>query len=94
RLGNAVLSNTDLRNADLRGADLVGRGATQRLWDTDLGGAHFRGALYDSGTHWPRGFDYTARGCVRGPEDSGSLPIPAEADAPDFDVLPRPSGGA
>lgn len=90
RLAAATLRNADLRGADLRGADFIGRGAPLVLWDKTLGGAQFRGAIYDSATRWPIGFDCTARGCVRAPDDANRLPIPAQTGESITDQLPVP----
>ena len=55
-LAGAFLVNTDLSDTDLRGVDLSG---------ADLENACVRGALYDSATRWPDGFDPQRHGAVR-----------------------------
>jgi uncharacterized protein YjbI with pentapeptide repeats len=52
-LQHARLWRADLRNADLRAANLGG---------VDLVGVWLKGALYDSCTQWPAGFDPRKRG--------------------------------
>ena len=91
RLAAATLQNADLREADLRGADFIGRGAPLVLWDKDLGGARFTGAIYDSATRWPVGFDYVARGCIRALDDASRLPIPAQTGESPAEQLPVPA---
>lgn len=94
RLASANLLDSDLRCADLRGADFVGQSTTLVLWDSQLGGAKFAGAIYDSATRWPIGFDYAGRGCVLAPDDAIRLPIPSIADTPGAEQLPLPANSA
>lgn len=70
RLDGADLRATDLSNADLTAAVVGGarfemadlRGAV--LTDTDLTGATLTGAVADTTTVWPRGFDAAAAGVL------------------------------
>ena len=94
RLATATIGITNFRAADLRGADFVGRGTRRVLWNIGMGAADFRGACYDSSTRWPAGFDHPGRGCLRGPELTTHLPIPAEAGDADAATLPLPSQAA
>jgi len=75
KLGRAILSHADftgayLRLSDLMGADLTGAifsGAnliSANLFDAQLDDADLKGALYNSKTRFPRGFDPDARGMV------------------------------
>jgi hypothetical protein len=54
-LDHAHLQQANLQRADLRGADLRG---------TDPSAALLRGAIYDSHTRWPSGFDPERHGAV------------------------------
>jgi uncharacterized protein YjbI with pentapeptide repeats len=77
-LAGANLISTRMQGADLRGADLIGARLFQYRSGADpeaagrkdvtlyknLSGARLRGALYDSRTRWPGGFDPDARGAV------------------------------
>ena len=57
-LAGRDLSRADLRYAPLQGADLRGanlEGADLR-W-ANLNGADLHGAIYNSSTHWPDGFN-------------------------------------
>ena len=94
RLATATIGIANFRAADLRGADFVGHGAKRVLWDIGMGSADFVGASYDSSTRWPAGFDHLSRGCLRGPELTTHLPIPAEAAPGDPATLPLPSQAA
>jgi hypothetical protein len=69
-LDDADLTAADLRDADLRRARLLGarlaRAQLMGTWlqQTDLRGADLTGALYDSRTHWPAGFDPVKHGAI------------------------------
>lgn len=52
------LDDVDFRRADLRGANLTDTSNADK--------ARWKGALYDSNTHWPASFDYAAAGAVVG----------------------------
>ncbi len=54
------LDGIDFRRADLRGANLQNT--------KNLQNAIFRGAIYDSNTHWPESFDLQKAGVVKGEE--------------------------
>lgn len=78
-LGGANLAGADLRGADLRGANLSGaclRGADLRqarleraaLDAADLREVKLAGAVYDTETDWPGGFEPETRGATRAEE--------------------------
>jgi uncharacterized protein YjbI with pentapeptide repeats len=94
RFGFCVFTDTDFRGADLRGANFVGGGMSLVVWSADLGGADFRGALYDRTTRWPLGFNPRAHGCILARDSTHELPIPSEAEARNTDNLPVTVEGA
>ena len=69
-LDDADLTGADLNDADLRRARLLGarlaRAQLTGAWlqEADLRGADLTGALYDSRTHWPAGFDPVKDGAI------------------------------
>ncbi len=60
-LEGATLQRKNLRAADLTGANRV----SARMDGADLEGIRLTGALYDSSTRWPAGFDPEAHGAIR-----------------------------
>jgi len=60
------LDSVDFRRADLRGANFADV--------TDPGKAKWRGAIYDSTTRWPDGFNFAEAGAVMGLAAGASLP--------------------
>jgi len=77
-LRGARIRNVSFRNADMRGArfslDEMNKGMALRHVDftnANLDGADFTGAIYDSGTIFPVGFDPAERGLT--PEHNADL---------------------
>lgn len=71
------LEGVDFRRADLRGANF---GDT-----TNPDKAKWKGAVYDSGTRWPNGFEFAAAGAVPGSEEP--LTAHVQPSAPPFDPV-------
>ncbi len=70
-LRHAVLKNTDLTEAHLHGADLS---------EAVLTDVRLYGALYDTQTRWPKGFDPMTLGAI---DASGDGPVQHSAPGPD-----------
>ncbi len=62
------LDDVDFRRADLRGANLSDA--------TEPDKAKWRGAIYNSTTRWPNGFDFAQAGAVAGEETVGGASLP------------------
>ncbi len=65
KLGGANLSGADLRGAKLGGADLVGA----KIQWAEAHRANLHGAVADTHTVWPAGFDPTGRGVIEEASD-------------------------
>lgn len=73
------LDGVDFRRADLRGANL---GDT-----TDADKAKWRGAIYDTSTRWPNGFEYAEAGVVAGGESGEEANEKTSRDESPFDPV-------
>ena len=75
--GISDLRNADLRQADLRGTNL---GSIDDLFR--MGGINLKGAIYDSRTRWPRGFDVESSGAKLSEVPAERVPIKPESEPP------------
>lgn len=89
----ATLRRARLNGADLRGADLQGTGLSRQVI-SNIEGADFRGAVYNSATRWPWGFDPKSEGCILVESSFPDLPIAAGLGEPECVRLPVPAAGA
>lgn len=70
KMGGVYLRDANLRSAKLQGANLESANlAGVDLRSANLEGANLTGAMYNSETVWPKGFDPEAYGAIRVPDD-------------------------
>ena len=82
-LDGADLATAVFDGADLSGASLLGTD----LGEVDLATVTIQGAIYDSFTTWPAGFDFEEAGAVS-VEDASTAPFT------DFDCVAPGAGGS
>jgi len=92
RMVDVSLRGARLRGADLRGADFCGSGLDAVLTPGRLEGADFFGALYNTATRWPRGFDLAAHGLAYEGDAEQALPIPTSNATLTQENLPVAAG--
>ncbi len=73
------LEGVDFRRADLRGANLADV--------TESDQAKWRGAIYDSATRWPNGFEYAEAGAVPSSEAPNETNESKSSNDPAFDPV-------
>jgi hypothetical protein len=84
KLGGTSFENAKIRQSDFTGADLRGADFKGAAVDATMTGADLAGAIYDSKTTWPSGFDPATAGAVSvesaAPARDKFGEIPAEFD--------------